>query len=137
MKAKVIGLWIMQLAVAGILLWTAWSKLSSKPTGIFIFSELGMEPTGRYIIGIVELTAALCLLNKRVAAIGGLLALGTMLGAIIAHLSVLGANVQGDDGKHIMLLAFVFLCALSVTILRRRQLPFIGSTFDDERLPYS
>ena len=129
MKWKMTVLWILQLVCAGILLFTAWSKLSSQPNAILIFSELGMEPAGRYIIGVIELLAALFLISGRAAALGGLLAVGTMCGAIIAHISILGLNVRGDHGRHVMMLAIVATSAAIVTVVRRRQLPIIGNTF--------
>ncbi|KAB2836777.1 DoxX family protein, partial [bacterium] len=84
MKNKL--LWIFQLVPAVILFGTAYGKLSSKPNEVQLFTVLGMEPTGRFIIGIVEGLAALLLLSPRYSAGGAFLALGTMLGALIAHL---------------------------------------------------
>jgi len=129
MKIKSILLYLVQLIPAGILFYTSWAKLSSKPSTIILFSELGMEPTGRYIIGVVEGLAALFLLTTRMAATGGLLAMGTMMGAIIAHVTILGFIVMDDHGRHVMMLALVFTCSVIVTIARRRQLPLIGNTF--------
>ncbi len=132
MKVKTIMLWVLQMLVATILFWTAWSKLSSQPNSIHIFTQLGMEPEGRFIIGVIEFTAAVALLSKRLAAGGALLALGTMIGAMIAHISILGFDVP-----HMILWSTVFVCALIITIIRRRQIPFIGSSFEEERLPYA
>jgi len=90
-------LWIFRLIAAGILLPVAVQKLvGAGPSGL-IFEALGMEPHGRIIIGLVELTAALLLLSPQ-AATGALLAIGVMLGAIIAHLTVLGvdATLSGE-----------------------------------------
>ena len=131
MKGKMTIIWILQYLCAGILFFTSWSKLSGQPNSITIFTELDMEPTGRYLIGVIELSAALLLLTGRAAAVGALLTVGTMCGAIIAHISVLGFNVMGDHGRHIMMLTTVVVSALVVVITRRRQLPIIGNTFAD------
>jgi len=131
MKLKTIILWLLQLIVASILFGAAWAKLSSQPNSIYIFTELGMEPAGRFIIGVIECSAAFFLLTNRLAATGALFAVGTMLGAIIAHVSILGFSVLGDEGRHIVMLALVLCSALTVTIVRRRQLPLIGNTFGD------
>ncbi len=137
MKVKMIILWGLQIMVACIFIYTSWSKLSGQPTSIYIFTKLGMEPNGRIIIGVIELMSALFLLNRRLAASGAFIATGVMLGAIIAHATVIGFNVLHDGGRHISLLVFVFVSSLTITIMRRRQIPLIGNTFGEERLPYA
>ncbi len=119
MKNKL--LWIFQLVPALILLGTAYGKLSSKPSEVQLFSVLGMEPTGRFIIGIIEGLAALLLLSPRYSAAGAFLALGTMLGALIAHLTVIGFDL-----KHTLLLSSVLLSSLVVLVARYRHLPLLG-----------
>ena len=98
-----------------------------------LFEMLGMEPHGRIIIGSIELVAALLLVSPQ-AAIGALLAVGVMLGAIIAHFTVLGMNVGGDGGLRVMLLTVVFATSASVLIARRRDLPIVGSTLGGDGL---
>ena len=56
--------WILQILCAIVLFGTSWVKLSSKPSEVYLFTQLGMEPSGRYIIGIVEGLAALLFLRK-------------------------------------------------------------------------
>jgi putative oxidoreductase len=119
---------LFQIISAAILFPAAWSKLSSSELSIYIFTELGMEPAGRILIGLIECIAALFLLNPRLAASGALLATGTMLGAIIAHATFLGFDLQGDGGKHIAMLAAVLISSIVVLYLRRKQLPFVGSS---------
>jgi uncharacterized membrane protein YphA (DoxX/SURF4 family) len=126
MKLKTAILWILQLTCAAILFRTSWGKLSSQPAEVFLFTKLGMEPTGRYIIGVVEGCAALLLLTGRLSAVGGLLALGTMLGALIAHVTILGF-----DFKHAVLWSTVLTSSTIITIGRRRHLPLIGGSFGD------
>ncbi len=132
MSGKAIITWSLQILVAGILFYAGWSKLSSQLNSIYIFDQLSMEPHGRYIIGVIEVTAATLLLSKRLAATGAFLTLGTMLGAIIAHSSVLGLNVKDDGGIHIVMLSIVFISALIIVYVRRSQLPFIGSTLKNK-----
>ena len=119
-------LWILQLTVAVILFPAGFSKLASGAGDIQIFTALGMEPYGRYMIGIIECLSALAMLHPRQSAIGGLFATGVMCGALLAHSFVLGFDILGDGGKHILLLAVVIFCAATVTIVRRKNLPFIG-----------
>lgn len=117
--------WIFRLTAAGILFPVGYIKLSGGD--VMLFEMLGMEPHGRIIIGSIELVAALLLLSPQ-AAIGALLAVGVMFGAIIAHFTVLGMNVGGDGGLRVMLLTVVFATSASVLIARRRDLPIVGST---------
>ena len=62
------------------------------------------------------------------AALGGLLGLGVMCGALIAHISVLGLTVRGDNGLHMLLLTTVTVCSATVLVARRKTLPLVGRT---------
>ena len=99
--------WIPNLLAAVILAQTLFFKFSAAPESVYIFSTIGAEPGGRIGSGVVELMAAVLLLWPAFAWAGALLALGTMCGAIITHLAVLGIEVQSDGGT---------LFALAVTV---------------------
>jgi putative oxidoreductase len=116
--------WILQLAVAGILLQTLFFKFTGAAESVYIFSTLGMEPWGRYASGIAELIASVLLIVPGFAALGALLALGVIAGAIVSHLAFLGIEVQGDGGLLFALAVIVFICSLAVLALRWRELPF-------------
>jgi len=130
MKNKGILLGSLQIVSAVILLFAGVTKFLATEGNVFIFTELDMEPTGRIIIGLIETAAALMLMTKNYAAMGALFGLGTMCGAVIAHVSILGFNVQGDQGLHIVALSTVVLCTGTVLIARRKTLPLIGPTLD-------
>ncbi|MBC8328734.1 MAG: DoxX family protein [Planctomycetes bacterium] len=118
--------WIAQIAAAAILGQTLYFKFSAAPEAVHIFSTLGVEPVGRIGLGVLELITALLLLVPRTAALGGLAAVGLMVGAIGSHLTVLGIEVQGDGGA-LFGMALVTLGAGAATaFLRRRELPVIG-----------
>ena len=123
-------LWIFRLLAAGTLLPVAYNKLSGGEMNRMLFEMLEMEPHGRIVIGLVEFTAALLLLSPQ-ASVGSLLAVGVMLGAIIAHVTVLGVKVGGDGGLLVMMLGVVLISSAIVLVARRRELPIIGSTFGD------
>lgn len=118
--------WVLQLAVAAILLQTLYFKFTGAPESIYIFETLGMEPWGRFGSGVGELVASVLLLLPGTAAVGALLALGIITGALISHLTVLGVEVQGDGGLLFGLACAVFVGALGVLWLRRTSLPWIG-----------
>ena len=118
--------WSCQLIAAAILGQTLFFKFTGAPESRFIFSTLGIEPWGRYATGILELIAVILLLNPATAAIGGLLGMGLMGGAIMGHLTKLGIEVQGDGGLLFGLAVTVLLTSAIVVAIRRHQLPIIG-----------
>jgi putative oxidoreductase len=120
--------WALQLVVAGILLQTLFFKFTGAAESIYIFSTLGMEPWGRYASGVAELAASVLLLVPGGAALGALLAIGVISGAIVSHLTVLGIEVQGDGGLLFALAVIVFISSLAILALRWRELPLIGAT---------
>ncbi len=114
--------------IAGlILLAAAVLKFAENPTSVEVFETLGMEPGGRVVIAVVELLAGMLLLSP-LAAIGSVLAICVMFGAVIAHLTRLGVVVDGDGGMAFAMLVLTLLCSGYVLVSRRRELPLIGST---------
>ena len=116
--------WICRLVAAAILLQTLFFKFTGAPESIYIFTQVGMEPWGRYGSGVAELFAALLLLLPRTAWMGALGAAGVMIGAIGCHLTKLGIVVQDDGGLLFALALIVFVCGLTTAYIHRRQIPF-------------
>jgi hypothetical protein len=120
-------IWIPQLIVVGILGPMGWGKLAGTVGEIELFTMLGMEPTGRILVGLVELGAAALLLTPY-AANGAVLAISVMLGALIAHSTHLGFDPTAEGGIFVILLFVVLISAHVVVYFRRKELPFIGET---------
>ncbi len=114
--------WILRIIAAGVLLQTLYFKFSGAPESVYIFTTMGMEPWGRIGSGVVELIASLLMLIPRTTWIGAALALGTILGAIMSHLFVLGIEVQGDGGQLFMLAILVAICAGGLLWMERASL---------------
>lgn len=110
MNLRVLLRWLPNLIASVILLQTLYFKFSAAPESVYIFSTIGAEPAGRIGSGVVELVAAVLLLWPAFAWAGALLALGTMSGAILTHITVLGVEVQGDGGT---LFALAVIVAIS------------------------
>lgn len=125
-KAQIVLSWLLQLVAAGILLQTLYFKFTAAPESVYIFTTLGLEPWGRIGSGIAELVAAVLLLVPSTAAVGAVLAIGVMAGAIVSHLTQLGIEVQGDGGLLFALAVVVFVASAVVLLLRRGQLPVVG-----------
>jgi hypothetical protein len=121
---------MLQLLAAGILLQTLFFKFTGAEESVYIFSTLGVEPWGRIASGVVELVAAALLLYPPTAAVGAVLGLGVMAGAILSHLLFLGIAVRGDGGLLFALAVVVFVASSAVLYLRRTQLPILGGLFE-------
>jgi uncharacterized membrane protein YphA (DoxX/SURF4 family) len=121
--------WVAQIVVAAILAQTLFFKFTAAPESVYIFTTLGLEPWGRIGSGIAELVAVVLLLVPATAALGALVALGVIVGAIASHLGPLGIEVQGDGGLLFALACIVFAGSLLVLRIRRRELPVVGGRF--------
>jgi hypothetical protein len=119
----------LRLAIAAILLQTLFFKFSAAPESVYIFQTLGAEPWGRIGSGVAELIVAGLLLYPRTVALGALGALGVISGAILAHLTKLGIDVQGDGGLLFYLALAVFIGSAVLTWIHRRDIPVIGKRF--------
>jgi putative oxidoreductase len=120
--------WLLRIVVAVILLQTLFFKFTAAKESVYIFSALGAEPYGRIGSGVVELIASLLLLVPRTVVFGAILTLGTISGAIFAHLTKLGLTIPAvdDHGELFGLAIVVLVCTVVVLYLHRRQIPFLG-----------
>ena len=120
--------WLLRIAVAVILLQTLFFKFTGAKESVYIFTTLGAEPWGRIGSGVVELIASLLILVPRTAVFGAILALGTICGAIFAHLTKLGIRIPAvdDHGELFALAVLVFVGSLVILYLHRRQIPILG-----------
>lgn len=121
--------WACQLTAAVILGQTLFFKFTGAPESRYIFATLGVEPWGRIGTGVLELVAVALLLFPRTPALGAVLAMGLMGGAIMSHLTKLGIEVQGDHGLLFTLALVTLVAAGIVALLRRRELPVVGGLF--------
>ena len=113
---------ILRIIAAGILLQTLFFKFSGAPESIYIFNQLGVEPWGRFFTGFIELVVSILLLIPATSAVGALMSLGVMGGAILSHIFVLGIQVQNDGGTLFFLAVTVFLCSLVIVYFNRSLL---------------
>ncbi len=121
--------WLLQLAVAGILLQTLFFKFTGAEESVYIFKTVGAEPWGRIGSGIIELVASILLLVPSTVPLGALLVLGTMSGAILSHLTVLGIEVKGDGGLLFGLALTAFVSSAVILVIRRADIPVLRRYF--------
>jgi len=118
--------WVLRAIAAVILLQTLYFKFTAAPESVYIFTKVGAEPWGRLASGVVELIAAVLILTPRFTWLGSILAAGVMAGAILSHLTILGIEVQGDQGLLFALAVIVFLASAINLVLHRNAIPLIG-----------
>lgn len=109
-KFKPVVYWIVRLVAVIIMVQTLYFKFSGAEESVYIFSKTGMEPWGRIATGVFELIASVLILINSTAWLGAVLGLGLMGGAILIHFTVLGIEVQGDNGYLFALALIVALC---------------------------
>jgi hypothetical protein len=126
-KPLLVASWLARVVAAAILLQTLFFKFTGAKESVYIFTTVGQEPWGRYGSGVVELVASVLLFVPGLTAVGALLALGVMSGAIFFHLTKLGIVVQDDGGLLFALAVVVWLASAFVLIIYRRTLPVIGA----------
>jgi putative oxidoreductase len=125
MKPKKVGVVILRVVAAIIMLQTLYFKFTGAPESIYIFSTIGMEPWGRYLVGTMELVASVLLLIPKIYWLGGLLGMGLMAGALFFHFAFLGIEVQEDGGLLFGYAVVVFIACLVVVLDRRNDIPVL------------
>lgn len=119
--------WVLQVVSAVILGQTLYFKFSGHPESVALFSELGMEPQGRLLIGVLELVAVAMLLYPATIVWGALLTVCLMMGATIAHITHIG--FEGEAGILWAMGFGALLSSVAILFLRREKVPFIASMF--------
>ncbi len=135
---------VLRLTVAGILLQTLFFKFTGAEESVYIFSSVAqfvgvpaVEPWGRLGSGVIELAASILLLVPATAALGAILTIGVMAGAIGSHLVILGIAVK-DDGGLLFGLALAALAGSAIVlILHRVQIPVLGRRLQSIQRPLS
>ncbi len=85
-------LWILQALLAVGFLIAGGLKLAGNPEMVSNFNLIGWGQWFRYLTGLIEVGCAIMILIPRPAPIAAVLLICTMIGAIVAHLTVLGTG---------------------------------------------
>jgi putative oxidoreductase len=91
-KGRLIFLWILSSLVALAFLGAGGSKLAGAAAMVGLFDKIGVGQWFRYFTGSLEVAAGIGLLLPRYAFYAAALLALVMVGAIIAHLTVLGSS---------------------------------------------
>ena len=129
---KSLWLLIIRLFIAVFLLQTVIRfKFPGHEDSVLIFTQMGIEPWGRYFTAVIETLAAILLFFPRLSVYGAILTLGTMLGAIGGHLTKIGIVPMRDgqpiDGGASLFIFAIVLFTLSCLIIweKREDIPFL------------
>ena len=119
---KKVSYTIARFAAAIIMAQTLYFKFTASPESMYIFKMVGMEAWGRWLMGILELIAAVLLIIPKSTWAGAVLGLGLMAGAIGMHLTILGIEVMDDGGELFYYSLIVFLCCAYVVYLNKDKI---------------
>jgi putative oxidoreductase len=91
-KGRLITLWILSGLVALAFIVAGGAKLAGAATMVELFNKIGLGQWFRYFTGLLEVTAGIALLSSRYAFRAAVLLAVVMVGAFIAHVTVLGSS---------------------------------------------
>ena len=139
-KHRLLGLlaWAAALWIAGEFLWYEQYKLTGNQGSIDgVFQPLATwfgipahEKPIRLFVASLEIVAALLVLVPRTQALGALLALGLMSGAIFFHtIGPIGIDPYGDGGGLFKEACFTWTMAVLILAIRRRELRALAARF--------
>jgi len=119
---------LLKLVAAVIMLQTLFFKFTGAQESIDLFTTIAgkNEAVMRIGTGVIELIASILLFIPNKTWLGALLAAGTMAGAIMSHLTILGIE-HNDDGGTLFIMAIITLVASGILLLlNRKDIPLIG-----------
>jgi putative oxidoreductase len=90
----VIG-WILRLAVCGVFVAVGFTKFESHSMWVALFARIGLGDWFRYFTGALQILGGVLFLLPKTRYVGAALVGVTMVGAVLAHLFVLGTGVFG------------------------------------------
>ncbi len=118
---------VLRIIVAVILIQTLRYKFLAHPDSVFIFTQAGLEPGGRIVIGFLELIAAFLIIFPRTVWLGAGLTLGVISRAIFLHLTKIGLVVKGDGGALFYTAILIFVLSAIILWHERKKIPLLGN----------
>ena len=122
---------ILKLVAAVIMLQTLFFKFSGAQESIDLFTKIAGENEAAMRIGtgVIELIASILLFIPKRTWLGALLGAGTMAGAVMSHLTILGIEHNGDGGVLFILAIITLIASTILIIINRKDIPIIGDKF--------
>ena len=91
-KGRLLTLWILSALVALTFVGAGAAKLAGAAVMVDLFAKVGLGQWFRYVTGLLEVAAGIGLLISRYAFYAAALLAMVMVGAFIAHVTVLGSS---------------------------------------------
>jgi len=91
-QGRTIGLWVLRVLLGAAFFASGGAKLAGVPAMVEMFEKVGVGQWFRIMTGALEVSGAILLLIPRLTFYGAALLLLVMVGAVTAHLTVLGGN---------------------------------------------
>lgn len=86
--------WTLRIVIAVVFLLQGIDKFGSRRLWINLFAEIGIGQWFRYATGVVEVLGAAFILVPRMTTAAVVLLAGTMVGALLAHVFIMGVGRQ-------------------------------------------
>lgn len=119
---------ILKLVAAVIMLQTLFFKFTGAQESIDLFTTIAGENEAAMRIGtgVIELIASILLFIPKRTWLGALLAAGTMSGAVMSHLTILGIEHNGDSGALFIMAITTLISSVILLLINRKDIPVIG-----------
>ena len=91
-KGRLITVWVLSVLVALAFAGAGGGKLAGAAAMVEMFDKVGLGQWFRYFTGSLEVAGAIGLLIPRYAFYAAILLVMVMLGAVVAHLAVIGGS---------------------------------------------
>jgi len=91
-RALGIALWVVQALLALTFAMAGFAKVGGSPAMVEMFATIGIGQWFRYVVGALELAAAVGLLVPRFSGLAALGLIGLMAGATLTNVLILGAS---------------------------------------------
>jgi putative oxidoreductase len=89
-KGRTVGLWFLRVLLGAAFLGAGGAKLAGVQAMVEIFEKVGLGQWFRIVTGLLEVSGGILLLIPRLTFFGAALLLTVCVGALTAHLTVLG-----------------------------------------------
>lgn len=92
-RAATVGLWVLQVLLAGVFVMAALPKVNADPVAVAGFDLLGLGTVGMVVVGWLELAGAVALLVPRLCGLAAVCQVALMVGATAVTVVLMPAMV--------------------------------------------
>ena len=119
-KIKRYTVWAIQAVLAVAFLGAGGSKIAGVESMVEMYDQIGIGQWFRYLTALCEVGGAVLLWVPGAAVVGAWLLASTMVGAVIAHLFVIGGSPVPAAGLFVLAAAILWLRRDQIAGLRQR-----------------